>query len=73
MLYLLDYIVIVLKMYKRKTADVYNILQFVCGIWEVVTCEDNFKQAKITKKEYTENQPEHDCKIVKNRVKKENN
>ena len=56
-------------MYIRKTVDEYQIQGFYTNEWEIVTTEDNFKQAKQRIKEYRENE-NYAFRIVKKRVKK---
>lgn len=57
----------------RKTVDVWIIKanhRYGDG-WEDETAETSYKEAKLRLKEYRENTPEGDYKIVKKRVKKE--
>lgn len=56
-------------MYKRKTQDEYNILQNTPEGWEIVNCENSYKLARESLKEYRDNQPEYEVKIKKSRVK----
>ena len=44
-------------MYTRKTTDEYDVEQLTRYGWEVVTCEENRKEAKVRLHEYRENQP----------------
>jgi hypothetical protein len=57
-------------MYIRKTVDEYEIRGLYNNIWEICTCENNFKEAKKRLKEYKEN-GDTCYKIVKKRIKKE--
>ncbi len=59
--------------YQRKTQDEYQIWQRTPEAWEEVCAEKTRKAARETLKEYRENQPEYDVKIVKKRVKIETN
>lgn len=62
-------------MYKRKTKDVYKLMcNFGYGDgWEEILEEDTYKAAKEQLKTYRENQPEFSYKIIKKRVKAEEN
>lgn len=59
-------------MYKRKTYDEYQIQSLWSNTWEVVTIEDNFKDAREQVKCYRLNEPHIQHKIVKRRVKCQN-
>ena len=56
--------------YVRKTKDEYQLL---CNYgygdgWEYVTAEDTMSAIKQCKKEYIENAPQYQYKIVKKRI-----
>lgn len=60
-------------MYKRKTKDVYKLM---CNYgygdgWEEILEDNTLHEAKHHIKEYRENMPEYQYKIVKKRVKAE--
>jgi hypothetical protein len=57
--------------YQRKTEDEYQIHGNYGQGFEEVTCETSWKAAKDTIKEYRENEPGVEFKIIKRRVKKE--
>jgi hypothetical protein len=56
---------------KRKTRDEWEIQQFIAPRygWERVCTETMLKEAKERLKEYRENQPEYDVRMVKKRIK----
>lgn len=56
-------------MYKRKTQDEFDIEQFCNGSWEVVNTESTREDARRSRREYRENQPEYPARIIKHRVK----
>ena len=58
-------------MYQRKTIDEYEIQGMYCGHWEMVTIEENWKDARLQLKCYRENE-NGPFRCVKKRVKKEN-
>ena len=55
-------------MYERKTVDVWEIQELYDGVWEMVTTEASFQDAKTNIKLYKENEP-NQFKIVKKREK----
>lgn len=57
--------------YIRKTHDEYDIEQFWYGSWEVVNTELTWRDAKRSRQEYRENQPEAPVRIRMHRVKNE--
>ena len=57
--------------YVRKTIDEYEVLQHTPEGWECVTAAETYKEARQYLKDYRENQPEYDYKIIKKRVRKE--
>ena len=61
------------KMYKRTTKDEYEIQgYYLYGMgWEVVTTEENRKDARRCLKEYNDNETEYPHRIIKKRVKPE--
>lgn len=58
-------------MYKRKTFDEYQILQYTGSRygWEVISVYNNWKNTREDLKAYRENQPEYPVKLIKKRVK----
>lgn len=56
-------------MYKRKTADEWQILGKYGYGWEVVTTESSLVDAKRTIKEYRTNERQYGFKLKKIRVK----
>jgi len=56
---------------QRKTYDEYEVQQYTGPQykWERVCTELNLKEARERRKEYRENQPEYQVRIVKKRVK----
>lgn len=56
--------------YKRKTRDEFDIEgDYGSGDgWEVVTCEERYKDARVALKEYRENEPGVPFRIRKHRV-----
>ena len=58
--------------YIRKTVDEYQIFTNYGYGWEVENTEDNYTDAKRSLKEYREN-TKADVKLVKKRIKIENN
>jgi hypothetical protein len=57
--------------YVRKTVDEFDLEQQTSEGWEVVCCEPTRKEAQARKKEYQENQPGYNYRIVKHRVKRD--
>lgn len=59
--------------YIRKTQDEFEIQGYYSPQYgfEMVTAEDNWKDAKATRKEYRENEPGVSFRIVKKRVRLE--
>jgi hypothetical protein len=55
--------------YVRKTRDEYDIEQHWDQGWETVCSENTRREARERLKEYRENQPEAPVRIVKRRVK----
>jgi hypothetical protein len=55
--------------YVRKTRDEYNVEQNWDQGWEAVCSENTRREARERLKEYRENQPEAPARIVKRRVK----
>lgn len=57
--------------YVRKTKDIYIIQQYTGPQygWEDVDCQETFTEAKNSKKDYRENQPEYPVRIQKRREK----
>lgn len=55
---------------ERKTRDVYVIQQYTAQGWEDVTAEDSRSEARQRLKEYRDNQPEFDARMVKRREPK---
>lgn len=55
--------------YERKTRDVYAIEQYTGPLygWEEVCCEETYRDARKTKAEYRDNQPEYPVRIRKYR------
>ena len=57
-------------MYHRKTKDEFQVQgNYGYHGYEMVTCEETYKEAKERLKEYRENEPGIAFKIVKRRVK----
>lgn len=54
--------------YIRKTKDEYQLLYNCGNDWEYLLAEDTMEDAEKQKKEYAENIPEYQYKIVKKRV-----
>jgi predicted TIM-barrel fold metal-dependent hydrolase len=57
--------------YKRKTEDVWIILQHCGEGWEEVSAESSWKDTRRALAEYRENQPEYPVKAKKTRMKLE--
>lgn len=59
--------------YTRKTVDVFDIEQYTGRQygWEVVTSEENRREARERIKEYRANQPEYPVRIRKHREAKD--
>lgn len=57
--------------YTRKTKDEYEIQGNYGYGWEVLTTEDNSKDARDTLKCYRENEPSVPHRIKKRRIRKE--
>lgn len=57
--------------YKRKTVDEYQLLcDYGYGEgWEYVLAEDTIVEARKREREYRENSPRYQYKVVKRRVK----
>jgi hypothetical protein len=55
--------------YIRKTHEEYDIEQFCYGSWEVVNTELTWQDAKRSRAECRENQPEYPVRIRMHRVK----
>lgn len=55
--------------YQRKTRDEYQIHSNYGYGWEEVHCEKKLIKALISLREYRENQPQYAHKMVKKRVK----
>ena len=55
--------------YVRKTEDEYQIHVNYGNGYEEVTCETSWKAARKTKRLYIENEKTFPCKIIKRRVK----
>ena len=55
--------------YQRKTRDLFDILQWTGREygWEVVNTEETREDAKRSRREYRENQPEYPVKMAKRR------
>lgn len=54
--------------YTRKTKDEYQLL-YNCGNgWEYLLTEDTTEEAEAQKKEYSENIPEYQYKVIKKRI-----
>lgn len=54
--------------YKRKTVDEYDIEGDFGAGWEIVTCEENLREASRAKREYQLNCPGIPIRIKKRRV-----
>lgn len=57
--------------YCRKTIDEYRVEQYYPTGWEVVTTEENKKDAYAQLRTYRANQPEYPVRVRKVRVSKE--
>lgn len=58
--------------YIRKTIDEYDIEIKTSEGWEVVDCQPTRKNAQTSINTYRQEQPGYEYRIVKHRVKKEN-
>lgn len=56
-------------MYTRKTKDIFYLLGYYYGSWEVLTAEISRNEIKERLKEYKENEPFTPYKIEKRREK----
>ena len=54
--------------YIRKTKDEYQLLFHNGQTWEYLLGEDTLEKAAVQEKEYIENIPEYQYKIVKKRI-----
>lgn len=55
--------------YIRKTEDEFDIEAYYGHGWEIVTCEDTYREARKRLREYRENEPGVSFRIKKRRVK----
>lgn len=55
--------------YQRKTRDEYHTQGLYFGVWETVTIDETYAEAKQMLKDYNENEPEYPHRIVKRRVR----
>lgn len=56
-------------MYKRKTQDEFAVQGNYGQGWEDVTCEDTRPEARARLKEYRENEPQYNHRLITRRVK----
>ena len=57
--------------YVRKTKDEFHTQGLYFGVWETVTIDETYAEAKQMKKDYDENECGIPHRIVKHRVRKE--
>jgi hypothetical protein len=55
--------------YKRKTKDEFTIQGNYGYGWEDVTAEDTHKEARLRLKEYNDNEPQYQHRIIQHRVR----
>jgi hypothetical protein len=57
--------------YRRKTADEFQVHGYYAGHWEEVTCEASRREALKRLREYRDNEPGTGFRMVRKRVRLE--